>query len=153
MGPRVCSWRVQTKNAGRILAAIGQVTFPAGGWLGPGPRVTAPLLEGVHALPRFVDLCLASANARERLPEKLRDQTSALAWSYAPRLASLDNEARLVHCDFGGRNLLVRNVRDVWSVAAVLDWEFAVAGSRLIDIRPLPALRSLLSAQARAALF
>lgn len=121
-------------DAGRILASIGRVTFPSAGWLGPGPRVTAPLLEGNDPIPRFVDLCLASANARERLPERLRDQASALVWSYAPRLASLEIEACLVHCDFGGRNLLVRNVRGVWSVAAVLDWEFAMSGPPLIDI-------------------
>jgi len=39
-----------------------------------------------------------------------------------------------VHCDFGSRNLLVREAAGKWTVASVLDWEFAVAGSPLIDV-------------------
>ena len=45
----------------------------------------------------------------------------------------------------GKRNLLVREVEGAWQVAAVLDWEFAVSGSPLIDaghflrhIEPVP---------------
>ncbi len=34
----------------------------------------------------------------------------------------------------GKRNLLVRKVGEKWTVAAVLDWEFAVAGSPLVDV-------------------
>lgn len=121
-------------DAGRILALIGRTTFPKPGWLGPGPSVTVPLLEGINPSPRFVDLCLDSANVRQRLTSKLRDRVSALIWSYATRLASLDNETNLVHGDFGSRNLLVRDVAGDWTVAAVLDWEFAIAGSPLIDV-------------------
>ncbi len=121
-------------DAGRILACIGRTTFPKPGWLGPGPSVTAPLLEGMNPGPRFVDLCLASANVRQRVKAKLRDRASDLVWSYATRLASLDNETNLVHGDFGNRNLLVRKVAGKWTVAAVLDWEFAIAGSPLTDV-------------------
>jgi aminoglycoside phosphotransferase (APT) family kinase protein len=65
---------------------------------------------------------------------ELRDQTSALVWSYATQLVSLDNEANLVHGDFGNRNLLVQKIGENWTVAAVLDWEFAIAGSPLTDV-------------------
>lgn len=118
------------RSAGEILAAIGRVTFPKSGWLGAGPAVTAPLLEGPDPIPRFVDLCLASA----RLPGQLCDRTHSLVWSQAPRLARLAAETCLVHGDFNGPNLLVRRTARRWSVAAVLDWEFAVSGSPLADI-------------------
>ena len=121
-------------DAGRTLALIGRTKFPKPGWLGPGPSVTVPLLEGTNPSPRFVDLCLDSANVRQRVERKLRDQASALVWSYATQLASLHNETNLVHGDFGCRNLLVREVAGDWTVAAVLDWEFAIAGSPLTDI-------------------
>jgi aminoglycoside phosphotransferase (APT) family kinase protein len=121
-------------DAGRTLALIARSTFPLSGWLGPGPSVTAPLLEGVNPGPRFVDLCLGSRNLRQRVKATLRDQTSALVWSYAAELASLDNATNLVHGDFGNRNLLVRKVGESWTVAAVLGWEFAIAGSPLTDV-------------------
>src|SRR5215831_5694965 len=53
-------------SVGTTLAAIGRVSFAKSGWLGPGPEVTAPLLEGPDATPRFVDLCLASPNLQQR---------------------------------------------------------------------------------------
>ena len=121
-------------SAGETLAAIGRVTFARPGWLGPGPAVTAPLLEGKDPTPRFVDLCLASSHLERRMPADLRDGTSGLVWRWAPELARLDEEARLVHGDFNGRNLLVRCLAGRWAVVAVLDWEFAVSGSPLGDL-------------------
>ena len=121
-------------SAGETLRAIGRVAFARPGWLGPGPAVTAPLLEGKDPMPRFVDLCLASSRLERRMPADLRDGASGLVWQWAPQLARLDEEARLVHGDFNGRNLLVRCLAGRWSVVAVLDWEFAVSGSPLGDL-------------------
>ncbi|MGA2425596.1 MAG: phosphotransferase [Terriglobales bacterium] len=126
-------------SAGETLAAIGRVTFPRSGWIAPGPTVTAPLLDGADPTPRFVDLCLASTNLKMRMSAELRDPIHALVWSSAPILAELDHEACLVHGDFGKRNLLVRRNDERrndgrWSVAAVLDWEFAISGSPLADL-------------------
>ncbi|MGA2903045.1 MAG: phosphotransferase [Candidatus Korobacteraceae bacterium] len=121
-------------SAGETLAAIGRITFPNSGWLAPGPAVAAPLLEGADPTPRFVDLCLASTNLQRRMTQELRDRSSTLVWSRAPQLAELDSQASLVHGDFGKRNLLVRCDGGQWSVAAVLDWEFAFSGSPLADL-------------------
>ncbi len=121
-------------SAGQTLAAIGRFKFPKPGWLAPGPAVSDPLLEGDDPAPRFVDLCLASANLQQRLPAELRDRTHSLVWAYAPGLASLTAESNLVHGDYNKRNVLVRETAGRWSVAAVLDWEFAISGSPLADI-------------------
>ncbi len=121
-------------SAGEALAAIGRITFARPGWLGHGPEVTAPLLEGADPMPRFVDLCLASPNLARRVPADLCSRVHALVWEQAPRLAALDDDPRLVHGDFNRRNVLVQPVEGRWSVAAVVDWEFAVAGSPLCDI-------------------
>jgi aminoglycoside phosphotransferase (APT) family kinase protein len=120
-------------SIGEALAAIGRITFPESGWLDPGPAVAAPLLEGADPIPRFVDLCLASANLQAGMPEELRSRTHELAWAWAPRLAILDAETHLVHGDFGKRNLLVRCISGHWSLAAVLDWEFAISSTPLVD--------------------
>ncbi len=120
--------------AGQTLASIGRITFPKPGWLGPGPGVTAAPLESVNCIPRFIDSCLASTNLQRRVETELRDRTQALVWSWAPHLAQLDDEACLVHGDYGKRNLLMRSMVGKWFVAAVLDWEFAVSSSPLTDI-------------------
>jgi aminoglycoside phosphotransferase (APT) family kinase protein len=120
--------------AGETLAAIGRFRFPESGWLNPGPTVGPPLLEGADAVPRFIDLCLASTNLQRRVPGELRDRTQSLVWSNAPLYASLDGETALVHGDFNRRNLLVRRAGTRWDVAAVLDWEFAISGSPLADL-------------------
>ena len=106
-------------SAGETLAAIGRATFAKPGWLGPGPAVTAPLLEGKDPTPRFVDLCLGSIDVGRRMEEDLRHRTSGLVWRWAAQLARLDEEARLVHGDFNGRNLLVQ-----------LPWRAVVGGRR-----------------------
>jgi aminoglycoside phosphotransferase (APT) family kinase protein len=121
-------------SAGETLAAIGRAKSPRSGWLAPGPTVTAAMLEGTDPMPRFVDLCLASANLKPRMPAELRDRTHAVVWARASQLAELDSQAHLVHGDFGKRNLLVRRDEERWGVAAVLDWEFAVSGSPLADL-------------------
>jgi aminoglycoside phosphotransferase (APT) family kinase protein len=122
------------ESVGAALAAIGRVRFDRAGWIGPGPAVGAPLLPGENALPRFVDLCLESEVLRSRMPEDFREQAHAVVWGAAAELAALDGDARLVHCDFGTRNVIVRRERGRWGLAAVLDWEFAVAGSPLTDV-------------------
>lgn len=121
-------------DAGRILASISRITFPKPGWLSPGLSVAAPLLEGPDPHPRFIDLCLSSANVRQRVKPELRESASALVWSFAKQFVNVDDETHLVHGDFGSRNVLVREIAGVWKVAAVLDWESAIAGSPLTDI-------------------
>ena len=134
-------------SAGETLAAINRNIFTKPGWLAPGPAVTAPLLEGPHPLPRFIDSSLSPSNLRLRMPADLRDRTHAMVWAWAPKLAGLEGETRLVHGDFNKRNLIVRRRAGRWSVAAVLDWEFAISGSPLNDIgnflRYEPASRPL----------
>jgi fructokinase len=121
-------------SAGETLAAIGRFRFSKAGWLGPGPAVTAPLLEGADPLPRFVDLCLAAPNLERRVPAELRDRIHKLVWQWAPHLAAIDADPRLVHGDFSRRNLVARQVAGRWAVVAVLDWEFAISSSPLADI-------------------
>lgn len=120
------------RSVGETLAAIGAVTFANPGWLAPGPTVTD--LPGSDPMPRFVDQCLASPMLRKRVPAELRDKTRLAMWSHATALRGAAGETSLVHGDFGGRNLIVRQLAGRWVVAAVLDWEFAVSSSPLADI-------------------
>ncbi len=122
------------RSAGETLAAIGRIRFPKAGWLGPGPAVGDPLMEGRDPMPRFVDSCLEQPPLERRVPAEWRARVHEALWRWAPRLAALDDDPRLVHGDFNRRNLLVRSVAGRWQVVCVLDWEFAVAGSPLADV-------------------
>lgn len=122
------------RSIGATLARIGEFTFEKPGWLAPATKVTTPLLEGPNPIPRFIDSCLASPNLQRYMPAELRGRISAFVWPWAPQLAQLDDEARLVHGDFGKQNVLVSCAGRECRVAAVLDWEFAVSGSPLADV-------------------
>lgn len=119
---------------GQALAALGAFTFPRSGWIGPGASVTKPLLEGPDPYPRFVDLCLESENLRLHMDRALIEKVHAMAWRHAEAFRALGAESRLVHGDLGKRNVLMKKTAERWTVAAVIDWEFAVAGSPLIDV-------------------
>jgi len=121
-------------SLGQILARIGQFSFDKSGWISAGPAVTAPLLEGSNPIPRFIDRCLGSENLKVRVPAGIRDRNHQIMWDWAPELAALDAQSQLVHGDWSHRNLLVRRVDKHWRVAAILDWEFAVAYTPLTDI-------------------
>jgi len=49
-------------------------------------------------------------------------------------LAELGPQTQLVHGDFGKRNVMVRLTGGRWKVAALLDWEFALSGTPLVDL-------------------
>ena len=126
-------------SAGETLAALGQFEFDGAGWLqyrAHGLEVGAGLIDGApeNQLPRFVDRCLASRAVEHRLGTERIEAIRRYVWSWAARLDALPEERRLVHCDYGNRNIIVQQGRAGWHVAAVLDWEFAVAATPLIDI-------------------
>jgi aminoglycoside phosphotransferase (APT) family kinase protein len=119
---------------GETLSAIGRHRFAARGVLGAGLAVTAPFFAGPDAIPQFIDACLADPTLRGRLDVRVRERLHALVRARAADLARLQGEACLVHRDFNNRNVLVRQERGRWVVAAVLDWECAVSGSPLFDV-------------------
>lgn len=77
---------------------------------------------------------LEGGRVRERLGETLADR--ALEWVRAERdvYLSIPNSTRLIHCDYNLKNILIGKVGSDWKVFAILDWEFAMAGSPLVDI-------------------
>jgi aminoglycoside phosphotransferase (APT) family kinase protein len=121
-------------SAGKILAAIGQHTFASSGPLLAGLKVGAPYFGGVNPAPQVLDQCLLSEDFQKRTTAGLRVSLHDFIWSWSDRLAELDGHCQLVHCDFGPRNILVREIQHQWQVVAVLDWEFAFSGSPLIDV-------------------
>ncbi|WP_437720172.1 phosphotransferase family protein [Sorangium sp. So ce861] len=117
--------------AGRALAEIHGVGFDSAGFLGPDLAVAAPFADCVGALRSYV------ASVLDRLAEALRgelgERVSAFLDARAGALRERASAPVLLHGDFKASNLH-------WLPSGellVLDWEFAYAGPRLMDIGQL----------------
>ncbi|HEY0806139.1 MAG TPA: aminoglycoside phosphotransferase family protein [Pseudonocardiaceae bacterium] len=122
----------------QALTAIGEVTFDGPGWFTDAELV--PATDDVPGdLAGFVADCLAKTTG---LSTEDRRDMLALARSVQPRLDTLAGHARLVHCDYNPKNIMVRRAHGTWVVSAVLDWEFAMSGCPLIDVGNMRRFRS-----------
>ena len=122
-------------SIGRTLAAIGKYNFNAPGVIGPGLNVSERYLDGPDEVPKLVERWLCSNVLQQRLSRDLQDRLHKFIWEWAPRLNALSEERALVHGDFSSRNLLVcESSAEQWVVSGVVDWEFALSGSPLMDV-------------------
>ena len=119
---------------GTTLAHIGTYKFPQGGFFGPGLVIDHPFDAGNAPFISIFEQFLFKGNAGQRLGNSLRDQLWNFVTTHAYYLDSVKDDASLVHSDFKGVNILVRQEQERWQVVAVLDWEFAFASSPLTDI-------------------
>jgi aminoglycoside phosphotransferase (APT) family kinase protein len=121
-------------SVGTTLAHIGTYKFPQSGFFGPGLVIEHPFDAGNATFLSILEQFLFKGTAGQRLGSTLRDQLWSFVTTHAYYLDSVKDAASLVHSDFKGVNILVRQEQKRWQVAAVLDWEFAFAGSPLTDI-------------------
>jgi aminoglycoside phosphotransferase (APT) family kinase protein len=121
---------------GRALASIHQVTFDKEGFLNSALEVATPIDTGLSGIRAFLHQCLVDGPGGERLGPKLTRALLAFVDAEGELLETWTGPASLAHGDFGGSNILVRcaGAGDCWSVAAVLDWEFAFSGSPFFDL-------------------
>ncbi len=119
---------------GETLAHIGSFAFDRPGRIDPGLTIGPPLLPGDRGAADFIESCLNSPHTQRRLDGPQRDRVREFTRNWAPSMALLDSEHRLVHSDFGGPNLLLDHLDGRWRVTGVLDWEFAFSGPPLVDV-------------------
>ena len=79
-----------------------------------------------------------ASNDKSATGQNLGATLTQRLWSFLNENAycfdALDGARSLVHSDYKGFNILVRQVKGWWKVSGVLDWEFAFADSPLTDI-------------------
>ena len=125
-------------SVGKTLARIGKYQFLKPGFLQTDLKkqlmVGDGYGEGADPIPRLLDLFLQSEDLQRRLDGSFRQRLHNFIWSWAAQLRELNNEDHLVHGDFGNRNILVDCINRRWQVVAVLDWEFSLSGSPLLDV-------------------
>ena len=77
---------------------------------------------------------LEGGRVRERLGETLAECALECVRAKRDVYSSIPNSTRLVHCDYNLKNILIKKVRSAWKVSAILDWEFAIGASPLVEI-------------------
>ena len=120
---------VLAREMGTSLAAIHAMRFATTGSLGADLVVATPFPVGAAGLSAFLERCLVDGRGGGRLGAGLTQAILTLAAREGHRLDAALGPPCLVHADFHGSNILIRDGR----VAAILDWEFAFAGDALFD--------------------
>jgi aminoglycoside phosphotransferase (APT) family kinase protein len=115
------------RDIGGALAGIHGFTFGQAGFLDGDLAVTP--FPGGASNAGFLELMFAGI-AGERLGKAFAAEVVAYARANEQRAAAWNEPPRLTHFDFGSSNLLVR---DDFSLAGVVDWEFAAAASPAAD--------------------
>ena len=135
--------------AGETLAAVHAHTFDRAGFFGPGPdlAIAEPLGPIRAACEGYVRERLDEDRVRMRLGATLAERLAAMMDQWAVLLDALPDREALVHGDYKPQNLLLRRAAGTdgrWETAAVLDWEFAIAGPPLFDVGQLLRYRATL---------
>jgi aminoglycoside phosphotransferase (APT) family kinase protein len=119
---------------GTALAAIHAVTFPRSGFFADDLRIPDAIDMGRAGLVAYLHRCLIDGAGGARLGEKLTTQAVAFVEREGHRLDAWLKKPCLTHADFNASNILVKKTAaGAWTVGAILDWEFAFAGSPAFD--------------------
>ncbi|KTD45805.1 Phosphotransferase enzyme family protein [Legionella rubrilucens] len=117
-------------QAGVLLGQIQTHQFKSAGFFDRELRIVKPENPTIAA---FVDRQLTHPTALALLSTVQRQRISAYFNHFAAFLPD-EHPAHLVHGDYDPANLLVDKRDGAWHITAVLDWEFAFAGSPLWDV-------------------
>jgi aminoglycoside phosphotransferase (APT) family kinase protein len=115
-------------------AAIRQAAYDVGRLLARLQRHRCSPSSEAITNTSLIEQFSRSDTFRARVGASLLDnlRRAATAWDDHPAAPAMPTA--LVHGDFNARNILVRQQAGIWSVAAILDWEFAFEGPMYCDI-------------------
>ena len=119
-------------DAGRALAGLARHRFDRSGLLTPALTIEPGMYENATT-SALIDHFAESPAFQRRIDATLTRRVKAWARSLEGQILG-PPRISLVHGDFNAANILVREQHDRWNVAAILDWEFAFAGSPLCDV-------------------
>jgi aminoglycoside phosphotransferase (APT) family kinase protein len=122
------------RSIGAVLAGIHAITFPQTGFFDANLNIAHPISVGSDGLMAYLHGCLVEGRGEERLGAELTRAVLSFVKHTGSLLDTWTGPPCLVHGDFGGSNILVRQTSGECQVAAVLDWEFAFSGSPFFDL-------------------
>ncbi|WP_411344528.1 phosphotransferase family protein [Paenibacillus sp. WLX1005] len=119
---------------GNVLAHIHNYTFAQAGFFGPTLTIVEPLSPGMDEWCAFINDSLEHHGSGRWLHEQEIQAVRRFLQSSRMCIHEFHEMPLLVHSDFNGLNILIQESSDSTTVPAVLDWEFAFAGTRYADI-------------------
>ncbi len=122
---------------GSALATVHAIRMPRTGFLDAALAVAHPIDLDAPALLGFLDERLLHGEGLARLGVGFASAVVAHARRHAARLDGWAAPCCLMHGDCNPSNLLLRAQGAGWTVAALLDWEFALAGVPALDFAAL----------------
>ena len=126
---------VQAAEAvGNVLARIHSHTFHCSGSLAGDLSIVDPFTMGTDDFNSFISESLDKGAAGRWLGIEVTDKVRSFCLQHSSLLSEVDEPSVLVHSDFNGLNILMLDHLNRVEVSAVLDWEFAFAGRRYVDI-------------------
>ena len=124
-------------DIGATLAVIGSYRLAGPGLLDQNLEIVLPFTSVSQSWYSFLQNCLFEGHAGRQLGNDLTEQLWQFVKQNVAHLNALPVENALIHADFKGANILVGQKAAKWQVRAVLDWEFAYAGTPLSDVGTL----------------
>ena len=119
---------------GELLAAVHGVGFEEAGFLDSELAVATPIDAGGEGLKAYAAAMAANPLVAERLGAARLARLAGALDEQAGRLDAWSGRPCLAHADANGSNILVERSSGFWRVVALLDWEFAFAGTPYFDL-------------------
>lgn len=113
------------RDVAKYLAKIHSYKFNKTGFLDENLNIREELPPLISWYENFM-----GDRAQKRLGKNIIEKINSIVKENKKILIQLDEDIRLVHGDFQGTNILVKDNR----LSGILDWEFAMAGHPLADI-------------------
>ena len=118
-------------EVGVILSKISSYSFAQAGFFDKDLNTIKPIARDDYLI--FAQECLQSKMVLSQLMPQTIGQINDLLKKYSQFFLD-EHEKNLVHGDFDPANILVDKIKGRWTVAGILDWEFAFSGSTLFDV-------------------
>lgn len=121
------------ENLGKELAHIHNINLGKTGFLNAGMEVGNEYEKFSVFVKDFILRVLKQLESRpDRLDLETINRVIKLIQDKWQAIIDAENTIQLAHCDFNPKNILVSETGD--KVISIIDWEFTLSGSGLIDL-------------------
>jgi len=119
------------QEAGYYLSILRKMKLPVGGFFQDDMQIKPFGLEDEYFgfMMQMLQDKVVAASLGKNLQEMVWQVISACT-NLIPEI----NDANLTHGDYDPANILVKQENGSWMISAILDWEFAHAGTYLLDM-------------------
>jgi aminoglycoside phosphotransferase (APT) family kinase protein len=118
-------------EAGKYLSQLRNSFLPQGGFFDETLAIRPFLPE--EEFQQFIFTLLSDEQVQAELGTTLIDSLRELTTTQIALFPPTES-ANLTHADYDPANMLVKQINGSWKISAILDWEFAFAGSYLLDM-------------------